>query len=136
MNGFYSTEELFTAANEVCWKEMEKELIMLTHEFGIMPKAPGPGERFDCYEPKKYRCVSVPDEAIEPLLEAFRCGKTYWHTLDRPELGLANWGITLIPPETLDAYLAIVWKKPGLTELAALFVKAKTSDSFVIHFGI
>ena len=109
---------------------------MLTHEFGIMPKTPGPGERFDCYEPKKYRCVSVPDEAIETLLEAFRCGKTYWHTLDRPELGLAYYGITLIPPETLDAYLAIVWKKPGLTELAALFVEAKSSDSFVIHFGI
>lgn len=109
---------------------------MLQHEFGIMPQAPRPGERFDCYEPKKYRCVSVPDEAIEPLLEAFRLGKTYWHTLDRPELGLACYGITLIPPETLDAYLEIVWKKPDLTLLAALFVEAKASDSYVIHFGI
>ena len=109
---------------------------MLKHEFGIMPQAPRPGERFDCYEPKKYRCVSVPDEAIEPLLEAFRLGKTYWHTLDRPEPGLAYAGITLIPPETLDAYLEIVRKEPELTELAALFTEAKTSGSFVIHFGI
>ena len=54
----------------------------------------------------------------------------------RPELGLAYYGITLIPPETLDAYLEIVWKNPKLSELAALLIEAKEKHAFVIHFGI
>ena len=109
---------------------------MPRHEFGIMPQAPRPGKHFDIYEPEKYDCISASDDDIQPFLDAFRYGKTYWHTLDRPELGLAYYGITLIPPETLDAYLEIIWKNPKLSELAALFTEAKEKHSFVIHFGI
>ena len=109
---------------------------MLKHEFGIMPLAPQPGIRFDKYEPEKYNCISVSDDDIQPCLDAFRCGKTYWHSLDRSELGLACYGITLIPPETLDAYLEIIWKNPKLSELAALLIEAKEKHAFVIHFGI
>ena len=29
------------------------------HEFGVMERAPRPGERYDCYEPEKYGCVRV-----------------------------------------------------------------------------
>ncbi len=58
------------------------------------------------------------------------------HTLNRPELGLAYYGITLIPPETLDAYLEIIWKNPKLSDLAALLIEAKEKRAFVIHFGI
>ena len=109
---------------------------MPKHDFGIMPRAPQAGKRFDEYEPEKYHCVAVSDDDILPCLDAFRCGKTYWHTLDWPELRLAYCGITLIPPETLDTYLEIVWKKPGITELAALLIEAKEKHAFVIHFGI
>lgn len=109
---------------------------MPKHEFGIMSQAPQAGERFDKYEPEKYNCISVSDDDLQPCLEPFRCGKTYWHSLDRPALGLAYCGITLIPPETIDTYLEIIWKKPGLTELAALFIEAKEKHAFVIHFGI
>lgn len=109
---------------------------MLKHEFGIMPQAPLLGKRFDEYEPEKYHCVAVSDDDILPCLDAFRCGKTYWHSLDRPELGLAYNGITLIPPETLDAYLEIIWKNPKLSELAALFSIAAHEKCYVIHFGI
>lgn len=109
---------------------------MLEHEFGIMPQTPQPGKRFDKYEPETYDCISVSDDDIQPCLEAFRCGKTYWHTLNRPELGLAYYGITLIPPETLDAYLEIIWKNPKLSDLAALLIEAKEKRAFVIHFGI
>ena len=109
---------------------------MPRHEFGIMPQAPRPGKHFDIYEPEKYDCISASDDDIQPFLDAFRYGKTYWHTLDRPELGLAYNGITLIPPETLDAYLEIIWKNPKLSELAALLIEAKEKHAFVIHFGI
>ena len=57
---------------------------MLCHEFGVMGQAPRSGERFDSYEPERYGCIRVPDDDLQPLLEAFRLGRTYWHTLDRP----------------------------------------------------
>ena len=109
---------------------------MATHQFGIMNPAPLPGMRFNHYTPELFPRISVEDAVIFPLLDDFRCAKTYWNTLDRPELGLAYWGITLIPPETSERYLDIVWKKRGLEALAALFDSAAKTDSFVIHFGI
>lgn len=109
---------------------------MLCHEFGIMGQAPRSGERFDSYEPGRYGCIRVPDDDLQPLLEAFRLGRTYWHTLDRPELGLAYYGVSLIPPETCAAYLEIVLKRPQLSALAALFLQAARERRFVIHFGI
>ena len=77
----------------------------------------------------------MPDEAIEPLLEAFRCGKTYWHSLDGAELGLTYCGITLIPPETLDAYLEIIWKNPKRSELATLFTIAVQENCTVLELN-
>ena len=109
---------------------------MLCHEFGIMDRAPRPGERYDCWEPEKYRCIRVADDDLQPLLEAFRLGKTYWHTLDRPEFGLAYYGVTLIPPERAAAYLEIVLERHKLSALAALFSEAAQEQKYVIHFGI
>ncbi len=34
--------------------------------------------------------------------------KTYFHSLKRPGFGLARWGVTLIPPESLPAFQEIV----------------------------
>ena len=68
---------------------------MAKHEFGIMERAPSPGERYDTYEPERYGCISVPDEDLEGLFADLRIN-VYWHTLDRPEKGLAYCGITLI----------------------------------------
>lgn len=106
------------------------------HEFGIMKQAPRSGKRFDCYEPERYACIRVPDDELQPLLEAFRLGKTYWHTPDRPELGLAYFGVTLIPPETCGVYLDAVLSLPHLSPLASLLLEATQKQQFVIHFGI
>ena len=56
---------------------------MAKHEFGIMERAPSPGERYDTYEPERYGCISVPDEDLEGLFADLRIN-VYWHTLDRP----------------------------------------------------
>ena len=109
---------------------------MLCHEFGIMDPAPHPGKRFDCYEPERYGCIRVADNDLQPLLEAFCLGQTYWHTLDRPELGLAYSGVTLFPPETCGKYLEIALTQPRLSALAFLFLQATQKQQFVIHFGI
>ena len=41
---------------------------MARHEFGVMPQAPEAGQRFEKYEPGKYRCIPVEDDEIERLL--------------------------------------------------------------------
>ena len=109
---------------------------MPTHEFGIMQERPNPGERFDSYEPERFRCISVDDGAIEPLLHKLKQVKCYWHTLDRPEYGLAYYGITLIPPESLNAVMEIVWHDRNLSDLLALLSEAQKEERFIIHFGI
>ena len=70
---------------------------MARHEFGMMPQAPAAGQRFEKYEPGKYRCIPVEDDEIERLLPETLGLPMYWHTVDRPGRGLCYTGITLIP---------------------------------------
>lgn len=105
----------------------------MVHEFGIMLVDPQPGERYDAYEPKKYGCITVNDDLVEvfaPKLAEMPC---YWHTLERPEKGLAYCGITLIPPGSLAVFSKAVSKnKP----LQTLIEKAVAEKRFIIHFGL
>ena len=109
---------------------------MLKHDFGIMPEIPVRHKRYDDYEPEKYNCISVDDEYILNISENLRVLKCYWHTLDRPELGLAYYGITLIPPESVLLFLEIISDKPELNSLVSLLWKAGNSGRFIIHYGI
>lgn len=54
---------------------------MAKHEFGIMPKAPRYGERYDRYEPEKYACISVDDDYVAAITERLTAIDFYWHTL-------------------------------------------------------
>lgn len=109
---------------------------MPAHEFGIMDKPPKAHIRYDSYEPQKFNCISVNDDYIMPLLKKLTLLKTYWHTLDRTKFGLAYYGITLIPPESLDTFIDLIYNNPELSDLTSLLIKARDSDSYVIHFGI
>ena len=109
---------------------------MATHEFGIMPRDPAPGERYDTYEPERYGCVAVDDELVEALAEKLVDVPVYWHTLDRPEKGLAYCGITLIPPESIPVVLAALDAAEEWTSLGGLMEEAKATGRFVIHYGL
>ena len=109
---------------------------MLKHEFGIMLIDPEKGKRYDRYDPRKYNCISVNDDYILPLLVQLKDIKCYWHTIDRCESGLAYWGITLIPPESLDSFIKIISDNDNLKELSCLMSRAKDTNKFIIHFGI
>lgn len=109
---------------------------MAKHEFGIMNVSPKLNKRYDSYEPEKYDCISVHDDYIEPLLEKLAYIECYWHTLDRLEKGLAYYGITLIPPSSMEQFIDCLEKKTGTEELIKLLLKAKEEEKFVIHFGI
>ncbi len=114
----------------------ERCVNMAKHEFGLMPRAPLAGERYDVYEPYRYHCITVDDEIIEKLCRKTADIKVYWHTLDCPAKGLAYCGITLIPPETAGELLAAA---DGISQLAALrklLRQARRQSRFMIHFGI
>lgn len=108
---------------------------MLAHEFGIMQEAPGKRDDIG-YEPEKYGCISVHDDYILPICPKLRELKCYWHNPEHPEFGLAYYGITLIPPESLDGFIEVTLDCPQLSELTALLLKAQRGNKFVIHFGI
>lgn len=109
---------------------------MPSHDFGIMNKPPKPHKRYDSYEPQKFNCISVNDDYIMPLLEKLTSLKTYRHTLDNADSGLAYYGVTLIPPESLDTFIDLIYNNPELSDLTSLLIKAAESGSYVIHFGI
>jgi hypothetical protein len=109
---------------------------MPRHEFGILQSEPIKGIRFDNYEPEKYNCIPVDDDFIEPILSELADIDFYWHTVDIPGKGLAYWGITLLPPKSLDSVIDIIINITELSLLMELLLKAKDENNYVIHFGI
>jgi len=79
-------------------------------------------------------CIAVDDAIVEQFGDAvLRDLPCYWHTLDRPEHGLAYCGITLIPPESLPVLLQAAGESAALQ---ALIRRAIAEKRFVIHFGL
>ena len=68
---------------------------MARHEFGVMPLAPEAGQRFEKYEPGKYRCIPVEDDEIERLLP---------ETLGLLRGHKANGTALPIPPDAPDKF--------------------------------
>ena len=109
---------------------------MAKHEFGIMQTAPQEGKRYDDYEPWKYDCISVDDEHLEGLVSSFDHMDFYWHTLDVKGKGIAYCGVTLIPPDSLPAFIRAIEAVPALSELKKLTEKAMEEDRWMIHYGL
>lgn len=68
--------------------------------------------------------------------------KTYFHCYSRPNFALARWGVTLIPPESLETFYNIISKNKRskssveLIDLIILLRKAISENKFVIHYGV
>jgi hypothetical protein len=96
-------------------------------------------KRYDEYEPHKYNCIAVEDDWIIELLPDLSRMKTFFHSFDRPDFGLAYTGVTLIPVESLDLFYDVVTSSPhahALQELAQKIAQAKEQGKWMIHFGI
>ena len=109
---------------------------MAKHEFGIMIDSPQPGKRYDKYEPEKYACISVDDVYLEGIGERILSVDFYWHTLSAKGKGLAYYGITLIPPDSLKAFIDAIADIPKLCELKKLLEEALDQNKWMIHYGI
>jgi hypothetical protein len=114
---------------------------MPVHEFGIIDNIENEKRKIN-YEPQKYNCISVDDEIIIHLNEHLSIMRTYFHSLERPEFGLAYWGITIIPTESILMFYDVVtsstlYKKSAeLNELAYKIIQAKEGNKYMIHFGV
>ena len=110
--------------------------MLARHEFGIMQNAPKPRKRYDEYDPQKYNCISVDDDYVEKIDANLNNIDFYWHTLDGPAKGIAYTGVTLIPPTSLQAFIAVIKDIAELSELKDLLKKALVENKWVIHFGL
>lgn len=112
----------------------------LTHEFGIIPELTEIS--YEEHAPKKYHCISVDDAHVQVLLPALFLIKTYFDSFDRPEYGLAYYGTTIIPPESLSSFLDIVLSAKNLKKyediiaLSKIIIQAKRENKYMIHYGI
>lgn len=110
-------------------------------EFGIIDTFEVNKDYSD-YEPEKYRCISIDDDFINDWWSGLVLIKTYHHSYNRPELALARWGVTLIPPESLEQFYEIVTNdrrsksSKQLVELIVLIRKAKEEEKWMIHYGV
>ncbi len=114
---------------------------MIKIEFGIIEDIEET-ENYS-YEPEKYHCVCIDDAIyIDDWWDKLVLLKTYFHQLNRPALGLARFGITLIPPESLPAFQKIViedkriYKDKNLIALADKISEAISRNKYMIHFGV
>ncbi|SMB80654.1 hypothetical protein SAMN00017405_1970 [Desulfonispora thiosulfatigenes DSM 11270] len=111
---------------------------MANHEFGIMETDPKKNQRFDEYDPEKYKLIKINDDFIEPLLPEFKNIPCYWHTLKRPEMNLAYCGITLIPPDSMEDFISIFNRHyvEEYKDIIILFTEARIKNKYIIHYGI
>ena len=110
-------------------------------EFGIIDKIESRND-YSNYEPQKYHCIQIDDEYIDDWWSKLVIMKSYFHNLDRPELGLARWGVTIIPPESLVVLQDIVISDSRihfdqeLIELVEVIQKAIQGNKYMIHYGV
>lgn len=128
-----------------CWIEEEQvmeETILIKTEFGIIDDFDETKD-YGVYEPERYHCIYIDDDRyINDWWDRLVLMKTYFHCFSRPETGLARWGVTLIPPESLPAFQDIVLsdhrinEDEHLVQLAQLIQKAIQEEKYMIHFGV
>ncbi len=94
------------------------------------------------YEPEKYHCIAIDDDILNDWWRQLILIKTYFHCYNRQEFALARWGVTLIPPESLESFYNIVAtdqrskSSKELTDLMILLRKTISENKYVIHYGV
>lgn len=111
-------------------------------EFGIIHNFHKDKDYGGSYEPKTYDCVAIDDALLDDWWHELAQMRTYFHCYSRPSFGLARWGVTLIPPESLSILHNIVVDsqsvKPAkeINRLAILLQQAMSENKYVIHYGV
>ena len=94
------------------------------------------------YEPEKYHLIAIDDDLLDDWWDQLTQLKSYFHCYSRPAFALARWGVTLIPPESLETFYRIVsadQRSQSLCEIKVLLEiiqKAISENKYVIHYGV
>lgn len=111
-------------------------------EFGIIDELDPQKDYGESYEPEQYHCIAIHDDALNDWWDDIQDIRTYFHCYNRPETALARWGVTLIPPESLQRFIAVIQTKTvhdymnDALEIIELLEMAKRQGKFVIHYGV
>lgn len=111
-------------------------------QFGIIDKFEKDKDYSSKYEPERYNCVAIDDDILNDWWDELILIKTYFHNYSRPNFALARWGVTIIPPESLESFYRIVLTdrrsktSNELIDLIILLKKAISENKYVIHYGI
>lgn len=111
-------------------------------EFGIIDEFEKDKDYSVEYEPQKYNCIAIDDNILNDWWTELILIKTYFNSYSRPNFALARWGVTLIPPESLEDFYNIVSKdkcsksSKELIDLMILLRKAISENKFIIHYGV
>ncbi|WP_400195358.1 short-chain dehydrogenase [Lysinibacillus telephonicus] len=113
----------------------------LVHDFGIINDI-NDKNSYSSYSPELNNCIQVQDEVVQELVEGLKIIKTYFHSLERPNVGLAYHGITLIPPESLSQFLDTILTNKVIKNfeetslLCEKIQQAIEQNKYMIHYGI
>ena len=111
-------------------------------QFGIIDKFEKNKDYSSDCEPRKYNCVAIDDDILNDWWEELTFMKTYFHCYSRPNFALARYGVTIIPPESLETFYNIVSKdirsklSEELINLMVLLRTAISLNKYVIHYGV
>jgi len=111
------------------------------HEFGIM-KSFDKSKEYCIYEPEKYNCISISDDNVHKIAKNLRQMSSYYHSYTNENYGLAYYGITIIPPNSVLIFQkAIVENEINsvnseFDQLLLILNNAIKHDKHIIHFGI
>ena len=116
----------------------------LIHEFGIINDISDiNNEEFRySYTPELYNCTSINDDIVQNLIKPLSIMNTYFLSLNRPELGLAYWGKTIIPPKSLPLFLEVIKtsknmkQSNAINDLCKKVIQAIEENKYMIHFGV
>lgn len=110
-------------------------------EFGIIEELDVEKDYGD-YNPEQYRCKTICDDAINDWWKSLEKMPSYFHSYNRPASALARWGVTIIPPSSLELFIRVIITetknefRTDALEIVALLEEARTRNKFVIHYGI
>jgi hypothetical protein len=111
-------------------------------EFGIIGNIDKTKDYGAEYLPEFYHCVAICDDALDDWWEELTKVKTFYHCMDRPSTAFARYGVTLIPPESLDTLIEIIGAKTraefmdDALEIIEMMKRAKSEHKFIINYGV
>lgn len=111
----------------------------LMHEFAILQSGPTVEDEYDSTMLSWLVSVGVEDDVLESIRERQQFIPTFYGSLKRRGKGLAYYGVTLIPPDSLAVFQDVLEfsdVEKTVMELIALVKQAREKNRYIIHFGI